>query len=259
MTPRVWPTRSPLLNVARRTGSGPVIVLLHGIASSSVTFQNLEPLLSDDHECIMIDLLGFGESPMPPDADYTLEEHVAAIERTVKHLRIREPFILVGHSMGALIAARFAARNNKVVKHLVLVSPPIYVSPIELSDRLDRGVVDFYLRAYRYLRTNKDFTLRHAAVIERLLPIPKVMDINERTWTPFVKSLEHAIESQTTLSDLAAVDAPVEIVYGSLDQFHSDGVLKIVSRMSGVTVTRVEASDHIIGKRLARAVARTIR
>ena len=80
------------------------------------------------------------------------------------------------------------------------------------------------------------------------------MDINERTWIPFVKSLQNAIESQSTLSDLAAVDVPVQVLYGVFDEFHSEGTMRIVERMDGVEVHRVAASDHVIGKRLASAV-----
>ena len=250
--------RAPLLHVAIDEGEGPTVVLLHGIASSSVTFQNVLPLISPTHRCIAIDLLGFGESPIPPDAEYTIGEHSAAIERTLKSLHLHGPFTLVGHSMGALIAPRVALHFPKQVDKLVLVSPPIYVQPGELSNTLDRGMLDFSLRAYKYLRNNEAFTLRSAAFVERLLPIPKAMDINERTWTPFVKSLEHSIESQTTISDLASVTAPIEMVYGSMDQFRSDGVLRIVERMSGVTTHRVLGSDHLIGKRLARVVATAI-
>lgn len=254
---RFW-RRPPLLHVAEQRGSGPTVVLIHGIASSSVTFQNVLPLIEGAHRCIAIDLLGFGGSPMPDDAEYTVEEHVAALERTIRSLRLKGAFTLVGHSMGSMIAARYAARHPRVVGRVVLVSPPIYLSPGELTNTVDRGVMDFYLRAYQYLRSNKEFTLRSAQIVERFLSIPKAMDINERTWEPFVKSLEHTIESQTTISDLASITAPVEVIYGSLDQFHSDGVLRIVSRMTGVTVHRVAGSDHLIGKRLARVVATAI-
>jgi pimeloyl-ACP methyl ester carboxylesterase len=250
--------RPPLLHVATDRGSGPTVVLLHGVASSSVTFQNVLPLIEGAHRAITIDLLGFGESPIPPNAEYTLAEHVLAVSETIDFLKLRTPFTLVGHSMGALIAARYAARNPKRVEKLVLVSPPIYLSPDELSDTRDRRALDFRLKAYQYIRANQKFTLRNAQIVERLLSIPKAMDINERTWEPFVKSLQHAIESQTTLSDLAAVRAPIEIVLGSLDEFQSEGVTKIVSRMTGVTVHRVRGSDHLIGKRLARVVAAAI-
>jgi pimeloyl-ACP methyl ester carboxylesterase len=250
--------RPPLLHVASDRGQGPVVVLIHGVASSSVTFQNVLPLIEGAHRCITIDLLGFGESPIPAKAEYTLAEHVAAISRTIESLKLRAPFTLVGHSMGALIAARYAARTPKRVDKVVLVSPPIYLSPDELSDTNDRRMMDIHMRAYQYFRANKEFTIRHAKFVERLLPIPKAMDINARTWEPFVKSLEHAIESQTTLSDIAAVRSPIEMVFGSLDEFQSEGVMKIVCRMSGVSVHRVLGSDHLIGKRLALMVATAI-
>jgi pimeloyl-ACP methyl ester carboxylesterase len=233
-------------------------VLIHGVASSSVTFQNVLPLIEDSHRCIAIDLLGFGESPIPENSEYTLADHAAAIERTIASLRIREPFTLVGHSMGSLIGARYAARFPKRVSKLVLVSPPVYLDPAELSDRVERTQLDLHMKAYKFFRENKDFTLKRARIVERFLPIPKAMDINEQNWIPFVKSLQNSIESQTTISDLAAVKAPIEVVYGDLDEFHSEGVLRIVARMSGVTVHKVRGTDHLIGKRLARVVASAI-
>src|SRR5690606_5932043 len=82
----------PTLQVAEDVGSGPVVILVHGIASTSVTFQNLVPLLSDHHRVISINLLGHGESPAPPRATYTIEEHVAWLERTIRSLNLKHPF-----------------------------------------------------------------------------------------------------------------------------------------------------------------------
>lgn len=253
-----WFRRMPVLHIAEERGEGPTVLLLHGIASSSVTFHHVIPLLERTHRCIAIDLLGFGESPAPEWADYTLADHVAAIERTVASLRLREPFIVVGHSMGALIGARYAARRQKRVAKLVMVSPPIYLAPHEIGDVIERVRMDFYLRLYEYLRTNREFTLRHAALVQRLLPIPKAVDITERNWEPFIKSLQHSIESQTTLSDIAHVKAPIDVIMGDLDEFRSEAVLRIVERMKGVTVRRVRATNHLIGKRLAQIVATTV-
>ncbi len=107
-----------------------------------------------------IDLLGFGESPA--GADYTIEEYVAAIAATIRSLRLRAPFTLVGHSLGALLSSRFAAQYPAQVSHLVMVSPPIYPDPAKLNNRVGRMQLDAYLRAYEYLRTNKTFTIAHA-------------------------------------------------------------------------------------------------
>ncbi|MER3394377.1 MAG: alpha/beta hydrolase, partial [Microcella pacifica] len=80
-----------------------------------------------------------------------------------------------------------------------------------------------------------------------------------RNWTPFVLSLENAIESQTSLADLADVTAPIDIVHGTLDPFIAPGGLKIVSQLRKVTMTRVSGMDHLIRPKLARAVERVIR
>jgi cis-3-alkyl-4-acyloxetan-2-one decarboxylase len=250
--------RAPLLHIADDVGEGPLVILIHGIASSSVTFSELVPRLRDTHRVISIDLLGFGESPVPVGATYTIEEHVQAVRHTIATLKLRAPFVLVGHSMGSLIAARYAARFPASVSKLVLVSPPIYVAPAEISDPLQRAAMGLYLRAYEYLRTNQDFTTRSASFLARLSPIKNVLEVSERNWEPFVLSLKNSIESQTAVSDIAAVRVPVEIVYGTLDPFLMTGGLRIVEQLRHVTVRRVEANDHLVRKRLAKPVAAAI-
>ena len=173
-----------MLHVVSDQGTGAPVILIHGVASSSVTFQNVLPLVEPFRRSITIDLLGFGQSPMPPDAEYTLAEHAAAVETNNPHPpHSRERTRLWGTRWGHLIAAQESAartRRRKVNK-LVLVSPPIYLSPDELRNKVDRGMMDLYLKAYHYVRMNKQFTLHHAQAVERLMSIPKAMDINERT------------------------------------------------------------------------------
>jgi pimeloyl-ACP methyl ester carboxylesterase len=253
-----WRGHGPVLHVAVDGGSGPTVVFLHGIASSWVTFQNVLPLVETNHRCIAIDLLGFGGSPIPEDNDYSIDEHARAVERTLRVLHIRGPVTLVGHSMGALIATRIGSRHPKRFEKLVLVSPPIYLSPTQLSLSRDKRLMEFHLRAYRYIRSNPAFTLRLARRLGRVISIPRAMDLTEANWVPFVKSLQNSIESQTTISDLAVIRSPVEIVYGNFDEFHSEAVLRIVGRMQGVRIHRILGSDHLIGKRLARAVSAAI-
>lgn len=250
--------RAPVLHIDRDEGAGPVVILVHGIASSSATFEFLVPMLSESHRVIAIDLLGFGSSPAPEDARYTIEEHVAALERTIDSLKLRTPFVLVGHSLGALISTRYAATHRGRVGKLVLVAPPVYINPDAIGDPVGRAAMGAYLKIYEFLRSNKDFTIRNAALLARLSPIKNVFEVTEKNWNPFVLSLENSIESQTTISDLAAVKVDVEIVYGSLDPFLQAGGLRIVEQMRHVTVHRVEATDHLVRKRLARVVANAV-
>jgi pimeloyl-ACP methyl ester carboxylesterase len=255
--------RPPLLHVATDAGTGPVVILVHGIASSSVTFAQLIPRLTPHYRVIAVDILGFGASPAPADCEYTLEDHVASLDATIRSLKLNEPFTLVGHSLGSLIVSRFAAmRRTRAsrrtrVSHLVLVGPPIYLSPADIGDRRVRAGITAYLRAYNFIRANKEFTLSNAAIIARLLP-KGIFEISERNWTPFVKSMEHCIESQTVVSDIAVVRVPVDVVYGALDAFIVPGSMSVIERMRHVTMHRVEANDHLVRKRLAKVVARVI-
>lgn len=248
----------PLLNIPSDDGDGPVIILIHGIASSAATFKNVIPQLTEKYRCITIDLLGFGESPAPEGATYTIEEHVAAITATIKSLGLRAPFILVGHSLGALLSARYAAVNPEQVSRLVLVSPPVYIAQSEIGDPRVRTQLGFYMKAYEYLRSNKDFTIANATRIGKLLQISAVFEISERNWTPFILSLQNCIESQTTVSDIAAVQVPIDVVYGALDQFIAPGTMRIIEQMRQVTMHRVEVNDHLIRTRLARELVAVI-
>jgi len=250
--------RSPLLHVAVDTGSGPAVVMIHGIASSSVTFENVVPLIEGSHRVIAIDLLGFGGSPAPDDAQYTVEEHVAALSRTIRSLRLRDPFVLVGHSMGSLIAARYSAARHGRLRRLVLVSPPIYLTPNAIGDRRDRAAMELYLRLYEYLRSNKEFTIRAAAGLARFSPIKNLLVVSEANWRAFVLSLQNSIEAQTSVSDLASVRVPVEVVYGSLDPLLAPSGMHVIAQLRNVTVHRVDGVDHVIRPRMARVVATAI-
>lgn len=250
--------RPPLLHVAIDEGSGPLVVLVHGIASSSATFDNLVPLLTPSRRVVAIDLLGFGRSPGPSDAEYTLEEHVAALARTIQRVAGRDPFTLVGHSLGSLVATRYAAQHGSRIARLVLVSPPIYLRPGALSSPLERATMGLYLRAYEYLRDHKQFTMRAAARLAAIAPIDNVLEVSERNWRAFTLSLSNAIEQQTTIDDLAAVDAPIELAYGTLDPFLVPSGLRIAERLRNVTVHRVDGGDHLIRPRLARVTAAAV-
>jgi pimeloyl-ACP methyl ester carboxylesterase len=254
---------APRLHIDTDTGSGSVVILVHGIASTSATFHKVVPKLRPGHRVITIDILGHGASPRPADCEYTLDDHVAALAATIRSLRLREPFVLVGHSLGSLIATRYAAMLNRFspagmrVSRLVLVGPPIYLSPSDIGDPWVRARVSAYLRAYEFLRNNKEFTLGNAAVLGRMLP-KGILQLTDENWTPFVKSLEHCIESQTMVSDIAGLHQPVDLIYGALDALVAPGSFRVVERMRHVTTHRVEANDHILRKRIARVLVRVI-
>lgn len=121
--PKIRTERLTLHNhdmVFRRGGSGPPILLVHGIAGSCNTFDPVLPQLAQHHEVIAPDLLGHGQSAKPR-GDYSLGAHAAGLRDLLEMLEIPSATI-VGHSMGGGIAMQFAYQFPERCDRLVLVS-----------------------------------------------------------------------------------------------------------------------------------------
>jgi pimeloyl-ACP methyl ester carboxylesterase len=105
----------------RVAGSGPAIVLVHGLFDDSVTWRKVIPVLARSHTVIAPDLFGHGESDAPPHADYSLEGHAGTLRDMLEVLGHRRVTI-VGHSLGGGIAMSFAYRYPGRVDRLALIS-----------------------------------------------------------------------------------------------------------------------------------------
>jgi pimeloyl-ACP methyl ester carboxylesterase len=104
----------------RSAGTGPLLVLLHGIAGSSATWEDVIPRLSGSHTVIAPDLLGHGESSKP-SGDYSLGAYANLIRDLLGALG-EERGTIVGHSLGGGIALQFAYQFPERCERLVLVS-----------------------------------------------------------------------------------------------------------------------------------------
>jgi pimeloyl-ACP methyl ester carboxylesterase len=104
----------------RAAGSGPVIVLVHGITSTSATWANLLPYLAERFTVIAPDLLGHGESAKPR-GDYSLGAYASGIRDLLVALG-HERATFVGHSLGGGVAMQLAYQFPEHTERLVLVS-----------------------------------------------------------------------------------------------------------------------------------------
>jgi pimeloyl-ACP methyl ester carboxylesterase len=101
-------------------GDGPVLVLIHGITSSSRTWERVLPALAEHHTVVAPDLLGHGDSAKPR-GDYSLGAHASGIRDLLVALGHPRATV-VGHSLGGGIAMQLAYQFPERVERLVLVN-----------------------------------------------------------------------------------------------------------------------------------------
>lgn len=102
-------------------GDGPVVVLLHGLASDADTWDKaFELLAAAGLRVLAVDLLGHGESDKP-DSTYLLDDFAESLAEFLDALDIPSA-TLCGHSFGGAIAMFFGTRYPKRVERIVLVS-----------------------------------------------------------------------------------------------------------------------------------------
>ena len=109
----------------REIGAGDPIVLLHGFGQRLEAMSELADSLAVDHRVIVLDQRGSGESTKLSDPSRFGREMADDVVRLLDHLRISQAH-LVGHSMGALVAANVAARHPSRVASVALVAGPFY-------------------------------------------------------------------------------------------------------------------------------------
>jgi pimeloyl-ACP methyl ester carboxylesterase len=101
-------------------GSGPVLLLIHGIGDSSWTWRPLLPLLAQHYTVIAPDLLGHGDSDKPR-ADYSLGGFANGMRDLLAVLDVDRATV-VGHSLGGGVALQFAYQYPGICERLVLIS-----------------------------------------------------------------------------------------------------------------------------------------
>ena len=101
-------------------GSGPPVVLLHGLTDSHRTWRKIAPALARTHRVLMPDLAGHGLSSRP-DASYSLDWHASVMGQWLDALDL-EQVDLVGHSFGGGVAQWILLERRARIRRLALVA-----------------------------------------------------------------------------------------------------------------------------------------
>lgn len=175
------------------------VVFIHGIATDSSCFSRAIDYLEgtrslQDIRFVTFDLLGSGKSLQSDKLNYDYVEQLEALDNAIKKLRITTPLVLVGHSMGTLIVTRYAYKNKKSIKRLILLSPPTY--------------------------TEQD--LEHPSFKAGMKAFGEVVGAKNRKaieGKPFAASIKNIVSDKRNYEILTNLKTPTIMIYGALDQY----------------------------------------
>ena len=193
-----------------RKGSGPALVFLHGVGSSSATWSAVMDLLADRYTVVALDLLGHGESPVPDDpAEYTRDRALEDIDDVLETLD--GPAVLIGHSLGGYLALAHAATREGVARGIVVLNTgPGFRDPEKRQAWNDRS------------RRNA----------HRFGVAPQAAELNIQ-------------EDSVVMERLADMKVPTLILAGTADRAEYTGAGQYMERkMPNARFTAVEGGEH---------------
>jgi pimeloyl-ACP methyl ester carboxylesterase len=221
------------------------ILLIHGLGSSSEVWNKIKDQFPEDLRVVTVDLLGFGKSPKPDWAEYDAYRQAQSVIHTYRLRRLGKRAIVVGHSMGGIVAVEIAKHYPALARSLILCSPPFYKLDLAKKSRLpsrEKVLIDIY-------HTINKHPERFAKVAARAVKyklIDKSYRLGEETLPSYVNALQAAIINQSALRDAAELRIPIDIIHGSLDPVVVRSNLKYLADVSkNVTLSHVRAGHEI--------------
>lgn len=223
------------------------VLFIHGIGNSGEAWREVIDRLPKDIRIITIDLLGFGDSPRPTWAIYNAKTQANAVLATYLKLRITSQVIVVGHSLGALVAIEMAKRYPLLINSLILCSPPLYntgdtkTSILPKSDRLLR-------KMYQSAKKRPEEFVRLSAFAMKYRLVNKSFNVTSENVDSYMAALEAAIINQTSYDDAYRLKTPAHIIKGTLDPFVvSRNLKRLVKANDNITMSSAISGHEVRG------------
>jgi lipase len=260
-------------------GQGAPVVALHGLTATYVTFTGVAERLAGRRPLFAPDLRGRGDSGKP-DGPYGMAQHARDVARAMRALGLG-PSLIVGHSMGAFIAAALAASEPDFVAGLILVDGGFVIPMNEaakqafefgLSKRITQLRQTYPSRqAYRdFWRSQPQFPPEDwSPWIEAFLDYelggepprlqPKASDEGVRV------DLAEGLKTREIIERLEAIRVPVVMLRaeagflpGQPPLYPEPVMAEMRRRLPGLEVHTIQGTTHytlVLGKRGASALA----
>jgi pimeloyl-ACP methyl ester carboxylesterase len=244
------------MHVERYGRGGTPIVLLHGFGTSSFLWREVGPQIAlARHTAFAIDLLGYGESDRPFDAEFGIAAQTEYLDRAMTSLRLSKA-VIVGVDLGGAIAMSLAAKRPERVEKLVLVnSLGLDEVPGKDLGQLQRNTARFALRLNRGVLGAMpllDGILRASVADQPKMP-PKLVG---RYVAPFVGRdgvshllvLARSVRSEDMDDvDLKAIRAPTLVIWGESDPWVDPRLPdRLVNSLKAARLVRIPGVGRLV-------------
>jgi pimeloyl-ACP methyl ester carboxylesterase len=227
--------------------SAPAIVLLHGFASSLHWWDAITPALASRYHVIRFDLLGNGGSAKP-SGGYSMEHEAQLVEEALTKLGIHRALI-VGHSMGGLVATALATRDRSLAAGIVLIDSPVdnHAGSLPFLARL--GFVPLIGPATRTLASNGmvEQGLKEAFAPGFKVPHQFISDFWKMTYTSYVSTDDEShkyLAHEPLDARLRTLGLPVLVLYGTRDKLVSPSSERDYTEVPDTKVVAIAGAGH---------------
>ncbi|MCY0883964.1 MAG: alpha/beta hydrolase [Acidianus infernus] len=196
-------------------GEGKPVILIHHLAGSYKSWSDIAYQLSQKFTVISYDLRGHGRSSILP-YEYRIEDHSKDLKGLIEYLRLDSP-IIIGHSLGTLVAIEYALRN--VVDKLILIGA-LYKAPNpEPYEKYVLIALNFGMEALaEYRKTIGDFA---DSLVLNPVAWRKLLEVyNENNPLGYKYAVEGLLHARDYSKDLNKIDIKggTLVIYGSEDK-----------------------------------------
>jgi pimeloyl-ACP methyl ester carboxylesterase len=230
-------------------GQGTPLVLLHGIDSAARSFAAQLDALASRWRVLAWDAPGYGASEALPMAHPTAADYAAALERFLGERGVGE-FHLLGHSLGCLMAAAFAARHPGRVRSLTLCSIAgghAHLPEAERRKLLDQRLQDVATLGPRGMAEKRAPRLLGPAAPPEALA--KLVDTMRSVHPDGYAQAARMLSTGDIVADIARLPAamPGQVIFGDADVITTPARNReIAGRWPGAAVHVIPGAGHAL-------------
>lgn len=232
--------------IAVRTweGSGPPVLLIHGISSAGSVWNPIIPELVTEFTPIAIDQRGHGASSKP-ESGYLYDDYIRDLEGVLAALQLDRPLI-VGHSLGGIVTLWWAARHPDTAAALVIEDSPLRSGQVFMPAfdewLMFNAMPEEDLRAH-YAEEYPEWPPE--LVLERA----RLMSTTARNVFAELRADSLAHDGVDRIAEISGIQSPTLLVHGDLQtggMVAPEDVIAFEQRLGNARSVRIVGGGHTL-------------